>query len=62
MLDIKFIRENPERVREGIKQKREKDILDEVLRLDLERRELLIKFERIKSERNRIANEVAKIK
>lgn len=62
MLDIKFIRENPERVREGIRQKKEKDILDEVLRLDLERRELLIKSERIKSERNKIANEVARIK
>jgi|YelNatPaOPRAMG01_1025707.scaffolds.fasta_scaffold00293_27 seryl-tRNA synthetase len=62
MLDMKFIRENPDKVREGIKRKREKDILDEVLRLDFERRELLVRSERIKSARNRIADEIARVK
>ena len=31
MLDIKYIRENPDKVRQGIKNKNEKDRLDEVL-------------------------------
>ena len=32
MLDLKFIRENPELVKEGIKNKNEKDRVDEVLK------------------------------
>jgi len=62
MLDLKFIRENPEAVREAIKKKHEKDRLDEILELDSRRREFLQKSEAIKSERNKIAEEVAKQK
>ena len=62
MLDLKFIRENPQLVREAIQKKKEKDRLDEILKLDLDRRELLQKSEVIKSERNKVADEVAKMK
>ncbi|MCL5267235.1 MAG: serine--tRNA ligase [Bacteroidetes bacterium] len=62
MLDLKFIRENPQLVRDAIRHKREADRLDEILRLDSDRKELLQKSELIKSERNRIADEVAKLK
>jgi seryl-tRNA synthetase len=62
MLDLKFIRENPQLVREAIRRKKETDRLDEILDLDSERRKLLQKSEAIKSERNRIADEVAKLK
>ncbi len=62
MLDLKFIRENPQIVKEAIAKKREKDRLDEILQLDEERRELLQKSEAIKSERNRVADEVARLK
>ncbi len=62
MLDLKFIRENPQVVKEAIARKREKDRVDEILDLDGERRELLQKSEAIKSERNQIAGEVAKLK
>jgi len=46
MLDLKFIRENPQAVRDAIAKKREKDRLDEILQLDGERRELLQKQRR----------------
>ena len=62
MLDLKYVRENPEVVKEAIKRKHETDRIDEILDLDGKRRELLQKSEAIKSERNRIAEEVAKLK
>ncbi len=62
MLDLKFIRENPGLVKEAIARKREGDRVDEILALDSRRRELLQKSETIKSERNRIAGEVARLK
>ncbi|MCL5021554.1 MAG: serine--tRNA ligase [Bacteroidetes bacterium] len=62
MLDLKFIRENPQLVKEAIAKKREKDRVDEILQLDGERRELIQKSEAIKSERNKIADEVARQK
>ncbi len=62
MLDIKFIRENPEVVRTAIKNKHEKDNLDQLLNLDVERRELLKKVEELKSQKNKASEEVAKLK
>lgn len=62
MLDLKFIRENPQLVREAIRKKKERDRLDEILKLDSDRRELLQKSESIKSERNKVADEVGKLK
>lgn len=62
MLDLRYIRENIEAVREAIKKKHEKDRLDEILDFDGKRRELLQKSEAIKNERNKIAEEVAKQK
>ncbi len=62
MLDLKFIRENPDLVREAIRQKRETDRVGEILDLDGKRRDLLRKSEVLKSDRNRIADDVAKLK
>jgi seryl-tRNA synthetase len=62
MLDIKFIRENPDKVREGIKNKNEKDRLDEVLELDLKRRDLLTGNEELKAQRNQGSAQVAQLK
>ncbi len=62
MLDLKFIRENPDLVRDAIRRKKETDRIGEILQLDGNRRELLRKSELIKSDRNRIADEVAKLK
>jgi len=62
MLDIKFIRENPEAVKEGIKNKREKDTVDEILSLDKERRSLLQKTEELKAKKNKVSKEVGRLK
>ena len=41
MLDIKFIRENPDVVRQGLLNKNAKDIVDEIIALDEERRKFI---------------------
>jgi len=52
MLDLKFIRENPDIVRRAIELKGEKDHVDEILRLDARRRELIKKGDMLKARRN----------
>ncbi|MBN8281546.1 M20/M25/M40 family metallo-hydrolase [Zoogloea sp.] len=49
MLDLKFIRENPDVVRQGIENKNEKNRIDEVLELDKKRREILVIADDLKS-------------
>ena len=62
MLDLKTIREQTDRVREGIVKKREKDRLDDVLNLDVRRRELIQDAEKLKSKKNTVSAEVGKLK
>jgi seryl-tRNA synthetase len=63
MLDMKQIREAPERIRDGVRKKREDPArVDEALRLDEERRQLLQKVESLKSRKNTVSAEVAKLK
>jgi seryl-tRNA synthetase len=62
MLDIKFIRENPELVKKGIESKNEKSRVDEVLQLDKQRREILVVSEELKAKRNQVSQEVGKLK
>ncbi len=62
MLDIKFIRENPELVKKGIESKNEKSKVDEVLQLDKQRREILLVSEELKAKRNQVSQEVGKLK
>jgi seryl-tRNA synthetase len=62
MLDLKFIRENPDVVKQGIENKNEKSRIDEVLELDKKRREILVIADELKSKRNRVSDEVAKLK
>ena len=64
MLDIKFVRENPEIVRENIKKKfQEKKLIlvDEVLELDKENREIKKELQSLQAENNRIAKEIGKL-
>ncbi|HDQ43898.1 MAG TPA: serine--tRNA ligase [bacterium] len=60
MLDMKFIRENPDRVREAITQKRDRADLDRLLSLDTERRTRIARADQLKSTRNRVSDEIAK--
>ena len=55
MLDIQFIRDHPEKVKEGAKKKQlNPDVVDEVLRLDVKRRELIQEVEILRAERNKL--------
>lgn len=55
MLDIQFIRDHPDKVKESTKNKNyEPKIVDEVLALDKKRRELLQKVEALRTERNQL--------
>src|SRR3990170_3068862 len=62
MLDLKFIRENPELVNKGIESKNERSRVDEILQLDKHRREILVVSEELKAKRNHVSQEVGKLK
>jgi seryl-tRNA synthetase len=61
MLDIKFIRENPDKVKKAISDRGQKLDLDELLGLDKERRKLLIEVEQIKNKRNVVSDEIGRM-
>ena len=61
MLDIKFLRENPEIVKQNIKNKFQDSklpLVDEVIALDLESREVKQEADNLRSERNRISKQI----
>ncbi len=58
MLDLKFIRENPDLVRAGIKNKNEQADLDQILALDEEWRSILVQADALKATRNRVSKEI----
>ena len=61
MLDIRFVRENPEIVKENIKKKFQDDklpLVDEVIALDEERRDAQKKADELRSNRNKISKEI----
>ncbi|MCQ2462643.1 MAG: serine--tRNA ligase [Clostridia bacterium] len=64
MLDIRLIRENPDMVKAAMKT-RNKDmdaLVDEVLAIDAERRELTAKADALKAEQNAASKEIPRIK
>ena len=61
MLDIKFIRENPEAVKENIKKKFQDEklpLVDEVIELDSKRRATVAEADQLRSDRNRLSKQV----
>ena len=62
MLDVKFIRENPEIVRQGLLNKNAEDIVDEILRLDEQRRGFISKTEELKAKKNQVSADIPKLK
>ena len=61
MLDIKFVRENQDKVKENIKKKFQNEklpLVDEVVALDKEIRELKQEGDNLRKERNNISNEI----
>ena len=64
MLDIRFIRENPDAVRENIRKKYQDaklPLVDEVLALDAERRAVIAEADTLRSDRNRLSKEIGKL-
>ena len=58
MLDIQFIRQHADKVKGGAKKKQlNPDVVDEVLRLDEQRRKLIQEVEVLRAERNKITIE-----
>ncbi len=62
MLDIKFIRENPEAVKQGVENKNEKDRVDELLEIDQRRRDIIIHADELKSRRNQASAQIPQMK
>ncbi len=63
MIDINYIRENPEKIKKGIKAKQfDPKLVDVVLKLDKERRKLLGEIEELRAKRNKFAKEQDKEK
>src|SRR2546427_4664582 len=60
MLSLNFIREHPDLVKEGARKKGELAPVDEILRLDAERRDAITKLEQLKAEQNRRSAAMAK--
>jgi seryl-tRNA synthetase len=61
MLDLKFVRENPEIVKQNIKNKFQDNklpLVDEVIALDVENREAKSKADSLRAERNKISKEI----
>src|SRR4030067_2440664 len=62
MLDLKVIRETSEKVKEAIKNKREKLDLDVILNLDEQRRKILLEAESLRQKRNEFSKIIAQMK
>ena len=61
MIDIKFLRENPEAVKENIRKKFQDEklpLVDEVIKLDKERRDNLQEVETLRANRNKASKEI----
>ena len=61
MLDIKFVRENPEKVKENIRKKFQDQkivLVDEVIELDKKTRDLKLKIDELRSQRNKLSDEI----
>ena len=61
MIDIKFLRENPEIVKENIKKKYQEHklpLVDEVIELDRKSRELQLRGDELRSKRNTLSNQI----
>ena len=62
MLDPKILRENPDIIRKMLKDRAINFLLDDLIRLDKERRELIIKTDELRKKKNDIALEIAQKK
>ncbi len=62
MLGIKFIRENPQIVKEGCQKKQVKVDIDRLLEIDKKRREILQALENMRAQKNKASKKIAGLK
>ena len=62
MLDLKFIRDHPDDVREALVKLNETAPIDEILELDARRRELLAEADALKHRRNVVSKQIGRMK
>jgi seryl-tRNA synthetase len=62
MLDIKFIRENAQKVKNGVKNKNSSVDVDRILELDKKRREIIQAIEDMRAKKNKSSKEIPNIK
>jgi len=62
MLDMRFVRNNPQIVQEALVRRGSAVTLDEFLKLDEQRREKLFMVEQMKNRRNTVSEEIGKLK
>lgn len=62
MLDMKFIRNNVEAVKKAIELKNDYADIDRLLKLDAERRKLLVEVEELRHKRNTVSEQIARLK
>jgi seryl-tRNA synthetase len=62
MLDLKFIRENAQLVKDAVKAKNEKSDIDVILKLDEKRRNIISEKETLEAQRNKVSKDIAMAK
>ena len=62
MLDLKFIRENAHLVKQAVIDKHEKADVDELINLDIERREMIKKVESLRANQNKVTQQISELK
>jgi len=62
MLDLKFIRENPDLIKQAAENKNDRVDVDKILELDKKRREIIGDVEKLKAQRNSVSEQIAKKK
>ncbi len=64
MIDLKFLRENPEIVKENIKKKFQEhklELVDKVIELDKKNRQITMKDDELRNQRNTLSNDIGKL-
>ncbi len=61
MLDIRLLREEPDRVRRALVLRNTEAPLDEAIEADAERREVLSQVEELRAEKNTISKEIGEL-
>ncbi len=62
MLDMQYIRENPDKVKEACRNKKDNVDIDQILTLDAGRRSLISEVEKLKSMRNKASKDISELK